>query len=73
MTNEQRIIQFVVSRLKQATTGVLALQILSKLTYELVVLDKLLSSLPSYDRDVALDVICGNDIVPETKEEGVTE
>ena len=73
MTNEQRVIQYVISKLKPITTNVNALQTISRLTYELEVLDKFLSALPSYNKDIALDVICGKDIVCEKKEEGVTE
>lgn len=68
MTNEQRIVQFVIGRLKSSITSVNVTPNVRKLAFELEVLDKFLSALPSYNKDIALDVICGKDIVCETKE-----
>lgn len=70
MTNEQRVIQYVIGKLKPITTNVNVLQTISRLTFELEVLDKFLSALPSYAKDVAFDVICGKEA---PKEEGGTE
>lgn len=70
MTSEQRVIQYVIGKLKPITSNVNVLQAISRLTYELEVLDRLLSTLPCYDTHIALDVICGED---EVKEEEVTE
>ena len=73
MTNEQRIVQFVIGRLKPSITSVNVTQNVSKLVLELEVLDKLLSSLPCYDRDTAIDIICGKDIADAPQGEVVIE